>query len=32
MIETHNCKSVINENFNVPEFKTIQQFANYVEN
>ena len=32
MIETLNCKSVINENFDVPEFKAIQEFAIYVEN
>ena len=32
MIETLNCKSVINENFDIPEFKAIQEFANYVEN
>ena len=32
MIETLICKSVIYENFDVPEFKAIQEFANYVEN
>jgi len=32
MIETHNCKSVFYEIFDVPEFKAVQEFANYVEN